>query len=167
MAEVWGLIITPQKPYETFKVSEESTRLYYKQAKQFFQSHITNMWSGYIRSKIDIFCKYDHGRVVIIYPAFIIRNFRIFCVIFLKKMVIWVAVLPRVDQLTKVMPSFWKAVYIPYTSSVIGRIYNGSVIKYWQSCTPSRFIGECVVPGLNATFCFFGLPIVSCSLLKI
>ena len=31
--------------------------------------------------------------------------------------------------------------YIPYTSSVIGRIYNGSVIQYWQSCTPSRSIG--------------------------
>ena len=34
--------------------------------------------------------------------------------------------------------------YFPYTSSVIGRIY----------CTPSRSIGECAVPGLNATFCF-------------
>ena len=45
-------------------------------------------------------------------------------------------------------------VYIPYTSSVIGRIYNGSVIQYWRSCTPSRSIGECAVPGLNATFCF-------------
>ena len=44
--------------------------------------------------------------------------------------------------------------YIPYTSSVIGRIYNGSVIQYWRSCTPSRSIGECEVPGLNATFCF-------------
>ena len=44
--------------------------------------------------------------------------------------------------------------YIPYTSSVIGRIYNGSVIQYWRSCTPSRSIGDCVVPGLNATFCF-------------
>ena len=31
--------------------------------------------------------------------------------------------------------------YIPYTSSVIGRIYNESVIQYWRSCTPSRFIG--------------------------
>ena len=40
--------------------------------------------------------------------------------------------------------------YIPYTSSV----YNGSVIQYWRSCTPSRSIGECAVPGLNATFCF-------------
>ena len=30
---------------------------------------------------------------------------------------------------------------IPYTSSVIGRIYNGSVIQYWRSCTPSRSIG--------------------------
>ena len=34
---------------------------------------------------------------------------------------------------------------IPYMSSVIGRIYiyiyNGSVIQYWQSCTPSRSIG--------------------------
>ena len=44
--------------------------------------------------------------------------------------------------------------YIPYTSSVIGRIYNGSVIQYWRSCTPSRSIGECAVPELNATFCF-------------
>ena len=45
-------------------------------------------------------------------------------------------------------------VYIPYTSSVIGRIYNGSVIQYWRSCTPSRFIGECAVPDLNAILCF-------------
>ena len=44
--------------------------------------------------------------------------------------------------------------YIPYTSSVIGRIYNGSVIQYWRSCTPSRSIGECAVPGLNAILCF-------------
>ena len=44
--------------------------------------------------------------------------------------------------------------YIPYTSSVLGRIYNGSVIQYWRSCTPSRSLGECAVPGLNATFCF-------------
>ena len=44
--------------------------------------------------------------------------------------------------------------YIPYTSSVIGRIYNGSVSQYWRSCTPSHSIGECVVPGLKATFCF-------------
>ena len=44
--------------------------------------------------------------------------------------------------------------YIPYTSFVIGRIYNGRVIQYWRSCTPSRSIGECAVPGLNATFCF-------------
>ena len=44
--------------------------------------------------------------------------------------------------------------YIPYTSSVIGHINNGSVIQYWRSCTPSRSIGKCAVPGLNATFCF-------------
>ena len=31
--------------------------------------------------------------------------------------------------------------YIPYTSSVIGRIYNGGVVQYWRSCTPSRSIG--------------------------
>ena len=43
--------------------------------------------------------------------------------------------------------------YFPYTSSVIGRIYNGIVIQYWRSCTPSR-IGECAVPGLNAILCF-------------
>ena len=44
--------------------------------------------------------------------------------------------------------------YIPYTSSGIGRTYNGSVIQYWRSCTPSRSIGKCAVPGLNANFCF-------------
>ena len=44
--------------------------------------------------------------------------------------------------------------YIPYTSYVIGRISNGSVIQYWRSCTPSRSIGECAVPGLNAILCF-------------
>ena len=44
--------------------------------------------------------------------------------------------------------------YIPYTSSVRGRIYNGSVIQYWRNCTPSRSIGECAVPRLNVTFCF-------------
>ena len=27
-------------------------------------------------------------------------------------------------------------------------------VLYWRSCTPSRSIGECAVPGLNATFCF-------------
>ena len=53
--------------------------------------------------------------------------------------------------------------YIPYTSSVIGRIYNRSIIQYWRSCTPSRSIGECVVPGLNATFCF--LWFINCVLL--
>ena len=31
---------------------------------------------------------------------------------------------------------------IPYMSYVIGRsIYNGSVIQYWRSCTPSRSVG--------------------------
>ena len=45
-------------------------------------------------------------------------------------------------------------VYIPYTSSVIGRIYNGSVIQCWRGCTPSRSIGECAVPDLNAILCF-------------
>ena len=44
--------------------------------------------------------------------------------------------------------------YIPYMSSVIGRIYNGIVIQYWRSCTPSRSIGECTVPGLNGILCF-------------
>ena len=33
------------------------------------------------------------------------------CDIF-ENMVIWVAVLPRVHQLTKVMPNFWRAVYV-------------------------------------------------------
>ena len=28
------------------------------------------------------------------------------------------------------------------------------------------FLGECAVPGLNATFVFFGLPVVSCSMIN-
>ena len=52
-------------------------------------------------------------------------------------------------------------VYIPYTSSVIGRIYNGSVIQYWRSCTPSRsiglFLGSARFLGWMPLFGFFGL----------
>ena len=67
---------------------------------------------------------------------------------------------------------------ILYTSSVIRRIYtySRSVIQYWWSCTPSHSIG----PILSWTvfwgsarflswmplFVFFGLPIVSCSLIN-
>ena len=55
-------------------------------------------------------------------------------------------------------------VYIPNTSSVIGRIYNGSVIQYWRSCTPSRWGNARFL--IWMPFCvFFGLPIVSCSLI--
>ena len=61
-------------------------------------------------------------------------------------------------------------IYIPYTSSAIGRIYNGSEIQYWRSCTPSRSIGLCLGSarflGWMPLFVFFGLPIVSCSLIK-
>ena len=60
--------------------------------------------------------------------------------------------------------------YIPYTSSVIDRIYNGIVIQYWQSCTPSRSIGlflrSARFLGWMPLFVFFGLPIVSCLLIK-
>ena len=51
---------------------------------------------------------------------------------------------------------------MPYTSSVIGRIYNGSVIQYWRSCTPSRsiglFLGSARFLGWMPLFAFFGLP---------
>ena len=61
--------------------------------------------------------------------------------------------------------------YIPYTSSVIGRIYNGCVIQYWRSCTPSRsiglFLGSARFLGWMPLYVFFGLPIVSCSLIKV
>ena len=61
--------------------------------------------------------------------------------------------------------------YIPYTSSGIGRLYNGSVIQYWPSCIPSRstglFLGSARFLGWMPLFVFFGLPIVSCSLIKI
>ena len=67
--------------------------------------------------------------------------------------------------------SLYICMYIPYTSSVIGRIYNGSVIQYWRSCTPSRsiglFLGSARFLGWMPLFVFFGLPIVSCSLIKI
>ena len=43
MAEVREFITTHQKPYQTFNVLQESTRLYYKQAKYFFQSYIAIM----------------------------------------------------------------------------------------------------------------------------
>ena len=39
-------------------------------------------------------------------------------------------------------------------TSLTRRIYNGIIIQYWRSCTPSRSIGECAVPGLNAILCF-------------
>ena len=47
---------------------------------------------------------------------------------------------------------------IAYTSSVIGRIYNGSVFSI-DEAAPHHVLkdcisGECAVPGLNATFCF-------------
>ena len=61
---------------------------------------------------------------------------------------------PWFPSRSSVLIYMYICMYIPYTSSVIGRIYNGSVIQYWRSCTPSRSIGECAVPGLNATFCF-------------
>ena len=62
-------------------------------------------------------------------------------------------------------------VCIPYTSSVIDRIDNGSVIQYWRSCTPSRsiglFLGSARFLGWMPLFVFFGLPFVSCSLIKV
>ena len=43
----------------------------------------------------------------------------------------------------KLCVNIFICICIPYMSSVIGRIYiyNGSVIQYWWSCTPSRSIG--------------------------
>ena len=56
------------------------------------------------------------------------------------------------------------ALLIQYENGQIKyHIYNGSVIQYWRSCTPSRSIWECAVPGLNATFCF--LRFTNCVLL--
>ena len=44
----------------------------------------------------------------------------------LETMVIWVAVLPRVDQLAKVMPNFWRAVYFKQHQRVV-QIDNAAV----------------------------------------
>ena len=61
----------------------------------------------------------------LVYPGMILARFRTHAVIYVY---------------------IYICMYIPYTCSVIGRIYNGSVIQYWRSCTPSRSIGECAVP---------------------
>ena len=60
----------------------------------------------------------------------------------------------RVDQLAKetLDQDINPLTSVHYT--YIGRIYKGIVIQYWRSCTPSRSIGECVVPGLNDILCF-------------
>ena len=45
----------------------------------------------------------------------------------------------------KLCVNIYICICIPYMSSVIGYIYiyiyNGNVIQYWQSCTPSRSVG--------------------------
>ena len=44
---------------------------------------------------------------------------------------------------------------IPCMSSVIGRIYNGSVIQYWRSCTPSiqfNSIQKCLLSHKSCTY---------------
>ena len=46
--------------------------------------------------------------------------------------------IPNNIQYTSPVPSTPTPIAIPH---VIGRIYNGSVIQYWRSCTPSRSIG--------------------------
>ena len=60
--------------------------------------------------------------------------------------------------------------YIPYTSSVIGLLYNGIVIQCWRSCIPSRStglsLGSARFLGWMPLFVFFGLPNVSCSMMK-
>ena len=57
-------------------------------------------------------------------------------------------------ELQTELKSFTTAHLGSNTNQYIGRIYNGIVIQYWRSCTPSRSIGECAVPGLNAILCF-------------
>ena len=44
-------------------------------------------------------------------------------------------------------------VYIPYTSSVIGRICNGVSFSIGEAA-PHYILGGCAVPGLNAILCF-------------
>ena len=59
-----------------------------------------------------------------------------------------------------------------YTSSVIGRMYTytRSVVQYWWSCTPSQsiglFWGSARFLCWMLLFVFFGLPIVSCSMIN-
>ena len=59
---------------------------------------------------------------------------------------------------------------ILYMSSVIGRIYtyNRSVNQYWWSCNQSHSLGlgSARFLGWMTLFVFFGLPIVSCSLIN-
>ena len=48
---------------------------------------------------------------------------------------------PWFPSRSSVFSNMYIYICILYASSVIGRIYNGSVIQYWLSCIPSRSIG--------------------------
>ena len=58
-------------------------------------------------------------------------------------MLIIIAIMVPVQKLCVINIYIYVCMCIPYMSSVIGRIYiyNGGVIQYWRSCTPSRSIG--------------------------
>ena len=70
--------------------------------------------------------------------------------------------------------------YILYMNYVIGRIYTYSrrVVQFWWSCTPpysiglyfwgvrGSWVGSARFLGWMSLFVFFGLPIVSCSIIK-
>ena len=64
------------------------------------------MLSGYIIEKIDILRNLIMALLSSNYHA----KFKNSLCNTIEEMDIWVAVLPRVDQLTKVMPNIWRAV---------------------------------------------------------
>ena len=54
-------------------------------------------------------------------------------------MVVWVAVLPRVDQLTKMMPNFWRAVYFTaFPSSIWWRLWISLYNRNTIGCFPKH-----------------------------
>ena len=93
----------------------------------------------------------------------VVQSFSSVVLLFMKENTLYRNRLPWLTECLKTSIKTKNKLYIKWCksfnethhkSSVIGRIYNGSVIQYWRSCTPSRSMGEYAVPGLNATFCF-------------
>ena len=67
---------------------------------------------------------------------------------------IWVAVLPRVDQLKKLMPNFWRVVYMP-----IKILYGARIGRSIHKIVESKIILLKIQKILNTIILFKKVPI--------